>query len=253
MNRSSAPASRPRFAIEDGRAVHDDWLRDGLASGFIATFAMTVAMAAAYAIANTIGDAGGNALARWFAALTSNEMTENVGDIFAIGMILNLVMGLIWALIYARLVEPRLAGPGWKKGALFSLIPWFLSIVVFFPIAGIGIFGTGIDAGILPVLGNLILHLVFGIVLGTLYAMEAGEGPDRSRHDVEANRNSERTAALGMLAGAVLGFIGGWLVAPGLEDLANQPVIAFAGALSGAAIGMLIGSLVGMKVDDETS
>lgn len=253
MDRSSAPASRPQFAVTDDPAVHDDWLRDGLASGFIATFAMTVAMAAAYAIANAVGDSGGNALARWFAALTSNEMTNNVSDIFAIGMILNLVMGLIWALIYARLVEPRLEGPGWRKGALFALIPWFLSIVVFFPIAGIGIFGTGIDAGILPVLGNLILHLVFGIVLGTLYAMEVGDGTGRSRDDVQANHNSERTSALGMLAGVAVGFIGGWLVAPGMDDLASQPIIAFAGALSGAAIGMLIGSLVGLKVDDERS
>lgn len=250
MNRAPATASRQRF-VTPSHEVHDDWLRDGLASGFIATFAMTASMAAAYAIANTFGDAAGNTLARWFAALSSNDMTDNVGDIFALGMILNLVMGLVWALIYARLAEPRLEGPGWRKGALFSLIPWALSILVFFPIAGIGILGTEIDAGILPVLGNLILHLVFGIVLGTLYAMEVGKGANRSEHDLQANSNSERTASLGMLAGAVLGFIGGWLVAPGLDDIANQPVIAFAGALTGAAIGMLIGSLLGLKVDDE--
>jgi len=81
--------------------------------------------------------------------------------------------------------------------------------------------------------------------------MEVGKGANRSDHDLQANSNSERTSALGMLAGAVLGFIGGWLVAPGMDDIANQPVIAFAGALTGAAIGMLIGSLLGLKVDDE--
>jgi membrane associated rhomboid family serine protease len=54
-----------------------------------------------------------------------------------------------------------------------------------------------------------------------------------------------------MLAGGVLGFIGGWLVAPGMDNIANQPVIAFAGALSGAAIGMLIGSLLGLRLDDD--
>ncbi|MBA3377266.1 MAG: hypothetical protein H0T93_00130 [Chloroflexia bacterium] len=250
MNRAPASASPPRF-VTPSHEVHDDWVRDGLATGFIATFAMTVSMAAAYAVANTFGDASGNVIARWFAALSSNEMTDNVGDIFAFGMILNLIMGLVWALLYARLAEPRLEGPGWRKGALFSLIPWALSILVFFPIAGIGVLGTGIDAGILPVLGNLILHLVFGIVLGTLYAMEVGNGANQSRHDLQANSNSVRTSALGMLAGAALGFIGGWLVAPGMDNIANQPVIAFAGALSGAAIGMLIGSLLGLKVDDE--
>lgn len=240
-------ASPRRFVLRDDRAIRNDWLRDGLASGFIATFAMTASMAAAYALANTLGSAGGNTIERWFAALSSNEMTENVGDMFAIGMILNLVMGLVWALIYARFAEPRLTGLGWRRGALFSLIPWALSILVFFPIAGIGLFGAEIDAGLLPVLGNLILHLVFGAVLGTLYEMEGSS----EAHDQQANTNSERSAAIGMLTGGVLGFIGGWLVAPGMESIANQPVIAFAGALSGAAIGMLIGSLLGLKIDDD--
>lgn len=248
MDRASASAPSRRF-VSGNHAVRHDWLRDGLASGFIATFAMTVSMAVAYALANWFGSTGGNTVERWFAALSSNEMTESVNDIFAAGMILNLVMGLVWALIYARLAEPRLTGPGWRRGALFSLIPWALSILVFFPIAGIGLFGAGIDAGILPVLGNLILHLVFGIVLGTLYEMEGSN----DAHDRQANTNSERSAAFGMLIGAVVGFIGGWLVAPGIDDLANQPVVAFAGALSGAAIGMLIGSLLGLKVDDEHS
>lgn len=242
-----ASASPRRFGLRDDRAIRNDWLRDGLASGFIATFAMTASMAAAFAIANTLGNAGGNTIERWFAALSSNELTDNVGDVFAIGMMLNLVMGLVWALIYARFAEPRLTGPGWGRGALFALIPWALSILVFFPVAGIGILGTGVEAGILPVLGNLILHLVFGGVLGALYDMEGSS----DSHDRQANTNSERSAAIGMLTGGVLGFIGGWLVAPGMDNIANQPVIAFAGALSGAAIGMLIGSLLGLKVDDE--
>ncbi len=249
MDRVSASASPRRFDLRDDHAIRHDWLRDGLASGFIATFAMTASIAAAYALANTLGNAGGNTIERWFAALSSNAMTENVGDIFALGMILNLVMGLVWALVYARLAEPRLTGPGWRRGALFSLIPWALSILVVFPIAGIGLLGTGIDAGILPVLGNLVLHLVFGIVLGTMYEMEGSN----DAHDRQANTNSERSATFGMLIGAVAGFIGGWLIAPGIDDLANQTVVAFAGALSGAAIGMLIGSLLGLKVDDEKS
>ena len=250
MTQRPAAVSMDRYATAD-HAVHDDWLRDGLAAGFIATFAMTVSMAAAYGIANALGDPSGNVIARWFDALSSNEMTRNVGDIFAFGMILNLLMGLVWALIYARLAEPRLAGPGWRKGVFFALVPWLLSILVFFPIAGVGVLGSGVDAGILPVLGNLILHLVFGVVLGTLYAMEVGKGAYRSRHDLQANWNSERASALGMLAGAALGFIGGWLVAPGMDSIADQPIIAFAGALSGAAIGMLIGSMLGLKVDDD--
>ena len=228
-----------------------DWLRASIASGFIATFALTASLAIAYGIVNSLGDTSGNTIERWFAALSNNEMTETVSDMFAVGMVLNLFMGLIWAIIYARWFEPRLTGPGWRRGALFSLIPWLLSIVVFFPIAGIGIFGYQADAGILPVLGNLVLHLVFGVVLGFLYAMEIGSGIGSSQQDFQANTNSERAAAIGIILGGVLGFIGGWLLGPSMDDLASQPVIAFAGALSGAAVGMLIGSFLGLHLDDD--
>ena len=63
---------------------------------------------------------------------------------------------------------------------LFSIIPWFLSLVVFFPIVGAGFFGADLDAGPLPAIGNLILHLIYGAVLGSMYTV-----PDRSLADSE--------------------------------------------------------------------
>lgn len=224
-----------------------EWLRASLISGFVATFAMTVSMAIAYAVANGIGDEGGSRLERWFAALSANELTERIDEGFAVGMILNLVVGLVWAVIYAYGFEPRLSGPGWQRGALFALIPWIFSILVFFPIADLGVLGMDAGAGFLPALGNLVLHLVYGVVLGTMYGMESeGELADR-----QANDHSEQIAAVGLLLGAVLGGIGGWIVAPSLDGLAGTAVIAFAGALSGAAMGILIGSLLGLKIDEE--
>jgi hypothetical protein len=232
-------------------ALRFDWLRASIASGFIATFAMTVCMTVAYGIAKGVGDANGNAFQRQLEALSANELTRGVGDTFAIVMVLNLAMGLLWAMVYARWAEPRLTGPGWRRGAIFSLLPFVLSILVFFPIAGIGILGIDADAGILPVLGNLILHLVFGVVLGSLYAIDAWSGIG-SQHDAEANSNSERAAALGVMIGGVAGVIGGFALGPSLDDLAGAPVIALAGALTGAAIGMLIGSFLGLHLDDSS-
>lgn len=229
-----------------------DWLRASIASGFIATFAMTICLAIGYGFANSVGDTDGNTVERWLAALSTNELTENVGNSFFVGMVLNLAMGLLWAMIYARWAEPMLSGPGWRRGALYSLVPWLLSIVVFFPVAGVGLFGSDLDAGPLPVLGNLVLHLVYGITLGTLYAIEAGSGIGTAPHDLQANTNGERGASLGLALGAIVGLIGGWLVGPSLSDLAGEAVIAFAGALSGAAFGMLVGSFLGLKVDDLT-
>ncbi len=232
-------------------ALRFDWLRASIASGFIATFAMTVCLAIAYAIANGLGDANGNAIQRQLEALSANELTRGVGDTFAVGMVLNLAMGLLWAMVYARWVEPRLTGPGWRRGTMFSIIPFSLSILVFFPIAGIGILGIDANAGILPVLGNLILHLVYGAVLGTIYAIDARSGVG-SQRDTEANTNSERAAAFGVVIGGIAGVIVGFAVGPMFDELADGAVIALAGALTGAAIGMLIGSFLGLHLDESS-
>lgn len=241
-----------RSTIPEGKeTLRFDWLRASVASGFIATFSLTVALAAGYLFADATGQVDGNRLERWLAALARNDLTTEVGNRFAIGMVLNLGVGLLWAVLYARFAEPVLSGPGWKRGALFALLPWLLSVVVFFPIAGAGFLGSDLDAGPLPVLGNLVIHLVYGVMLGGLYAIEAGAGV---RNDTPTNRqassNGERGASLGLLIGAILGLIGGWIVGPSMNDLANEAVIAFAAALSGAAMGMLIGSVLGIKVDD---
>jgi len=244
----SLPIERPGGSTARP-ALRFDWVRASIASGFIATFAMTACMAVAYALANGLGDADGNAFQRQMHALSANELTSNLGDAFAIGMVLNLAMGLIWAVLYARLVEPRLTGPGWRRGVIFSILPFALSVLVFFPIAGIGVLGIDADAGALPVIGNLILHLVFGAVLGTLYAIDAQSGVGTNR-DAEANTNSERAAAFGVVIGGVAGVIVGFAMGPMFDTLAGAPVIALAGALTGAAIGMLIGSFLGLHLDD---
>lgn len=226
---------------------YPDWIRAGLLSGFIATFAMTCTLAIGYGIANLAGQASGNTLERWMFNLSENEITQSVGDRFLVVMIANLVFGLIWAMIYARFAEPVINGAGWRKGVAFSLIPWILSIVVFLPIAGAGFLGLDLDAGPLPVFGNLIIHLVFGLVLGSLYAIDVESGLEGTRSDRYAAVTAERGAAVGLAIGGLVGAVGGWLVAGELDRLADTPVIALAGALTGAAIGTMLGSLIGMS------
>ncbi|MDQ3411754.1 MAG: hypothetical protein M3509_06505, partial [Chloroflexota bacterium] len=143
------------------RARHDAWLTDGLLSGFLATFAMTVVLAAAYGVAAAIGRADGNTVEQWFFGLTNNLVTGMMGNQVALAIAANLAIGLVLAVIYAYLAEPMLGGPGWQRGMLFALVPWVLSILLFFPLIGGGVLGLGLMAGPLPILGNLILHLVY--------------------------------------------------------------------------------------------
>jgi hypothetical protein len=224
----------------------EGWLREGVIAGFVATFAMTVVLAAAYGLARAIGDEDGATIERWVWNLAHNPVTERPEDYPFIAIGLNLLIGLALGAIYARIGEPLLGGPGWRKGITFSLIPWIISIVAFLPIMGGGFLGMDVEAGPLPILGNLILHVVYGAILGGLYGLRLNAGLDDTPAEIEEARRSERGAALGVVAGVALGAFAGWLLSGQIEEISTTSTTTVVGALAGGAIGLLIGSIVGM-------
>ena len=237
-----------RLSIDSARgAPREDWLRAGVLAGFLATFVMTIALLAGYGLALGIGDAGGSVLQRWSWALVHNPVAERTADGVMLAIGANLVMGLILALAYARFIEPLLSGPGWWRGVRFALIPWLLSLALFLPLMGGGFFGIGVGGGPLPILGNLALHLVYGLVLGGMYALPAMGWLDDTRADRDNAAGAERGAAFGVALGLPAGFLIGWIIAPGFAGLASRPETAFGLALVGAAIGITIGSFAGMS------
>lgn len=229
----------------------EDWLRNSILSGFVATFAMTVIAAIAYAFARTVGDSHGGTFTRWLAGLTENRLTHRTQDALIVALAVNLAMGLVWAVIYGRYFERVIPGSPMRRGAIFSLLPWILSLVIFFPLTGVGFFGSGLGAGPLPTIGNLILHLVYGAVLGAMFAVEQYSGIEDTADERRNAERAERGAVLGIAGGGVIGLIVGILIGPSLDALANRPAIAIAGALAGAAIGILVGSFAAMTEQRE--
>lgn len=228
------------------RVRREDWLRDGVLSGFLATFAMTVVVAIAYGVATALGSEGGNRLEQWFWALANNPVTERTTDGVVAAIGLNLLMGLLLALVYTRFAEPLLSGPGGVRGMLFSLVPWLLSVVLVLPLLGGGVLGADIGAGPLPVFGNLVLHLIYGAALGSVYAIALDAGLDNTEAERANAAGAERGAAIGIVVGIVLGLIGGWLLGPSLDDLGSRTAVAVAGAMIGGASGIFAGSFMGM-------
>lgn len=224
----------------------EDWLRDSVISGFLATFAMTVVVAAAYGFSRSLGDEDGSTVERWLWGLSHNPIINSTDDQVVLAIALNLLMGMVLALVYGAVVEPALSGPGWKKGILFSLVPFILSVVAFFPVMGGGFLGSEIDAGPLPVLGNLILHLVYGAVLGSVYGIALESGLDDTDAERANAAAAERGTAIGGLIGLALGALAGWIIGPSLDSLGTRNAIALGGAMIGAAIGAMAGSMLGM-------
>lgn len=239
-----------RAREDSGRFV--GWLPLGLLSGFVATGIMTGAFLLGYAISALFAsDAeGANQLQIWFSSLIENTITDVAVGNLAVAIGLHVVAGLAWAVVYTAFVEPRLSGTGLQRGVKFSLVPWLLSIIVFFPLAGAGFLGFGLDAGPLPILGNLILHIVYGAALGKTYESNAvwdEPGREVASQNIQILEVAQATMAIGIVPGLVAGLIIGLLlstvVAPDLDTL----MAGVLGALVGSAAGVWIGSLSGLS------
>ena len=225
----------------------EDWLRAGVLAGFLGTFAMSIVLVAAYGLSSAVGNPDGNVVQRWFWALEHNPVAQRTTDGVVLAIGANLAMGLLLALAYARYAEPRLSGPSWWKGMQFALVPWLLSLILFLPLMGGGLLGMDVGAGPLPILGNLILHLVYGAVLGITYAEAAEDWLDDTDVDRGNAAFAERGAAVGLVAGLFPGLVLGWFIAPTFHDLVGRAASAVGVAFIGAAIGLAIGSFVGMS------
>jgi len=237
-----------------GRAIAASTLALALLAGFVASVAMVLAFAIAFAAALVFGRLPVPILASWFQGLTNNPLIDTAGPNLYAATAVFFVGGLIWALIYGLFFEPRLRGSGWLRGVRFALIPWIISLVVFMPLVGGGILGINLGAGPLPIVGNLVLHVVYGAILGAVYGT-AESVFDRPLHqgrseDLLAGRIAELGAArglgIGLALGVVVGVIGAALMPQftGMQGGNLNPLaMVVAVGLTGAAFGGFVGSL----------
>jgi hypothetical protein len=232
---------------------HLGWVSRAVVSGFLGSIAAALVLLAAYGFASATGSTSPNAnvFSAWMWALANNPATRLVASIHLVQAAgLHLVAGVIWAAIYAALVEPVLQGPGWRKGLLFAIVPCLFSLLVFMPAIGAGIFGVNVPAGPLPALGSVLFHAVYGFVLGETYALAEGEGllggVDSPRAKVFTR--IERDIAVGIVLGAVLGaLIGLGLAAVGIEQGSDATLLsATGGATEGAIAGWVVGTFIGL-------
>jgi hypothetical protein len=220
---------------------------DAIVAGFVATAVAGFALFCGYGLALEFGDSRDGTLGAWLVALTSNRATLITADALGSALLLHVGIGLVLALFYARIAEPRLSGAGWQRGAFFSLLPWTLSLLVFLPLLGGGVLGVGFGAGPLPIVGNLFANLVYGLTLGWLYDRARLELRDEDPESALANMGAERGMAIGVLVGAAVGgalaYAGAQLGLAGAHPSLGMAI--FEGVALGATGGVLIGSYLG--------
>ena len=84
------------------------------------------------------------------------------------GWIVHLVMGIALAMVYAGFLADRLSGPPTVRGAVFGVIVFVAAQTIFMPLVGAGFFARG-DTELL--IGSLIGHIVYGLVVGWIYGL----------------------------------------------------------------------------------
>lgn len=75
---------------------------------------------------------------------------------------------VLWGSLYA-LVNDKLPGPHWARGAIFATGAWLVMMIMLMPMAGAGLFGLGL--GMMAPIATLMLHWVYGAVLGAVYGV----------------------------------------------------------------------------------
>lgn len=107
--------------------------------------------------------------------MPSMNIGKMLGDFMGIGeaagWIAHFIIGTVLALMYAYLFASRLPGNRIVRGALYSLIPWFVSQVMVNPMMGAGLFASNTPAPMLMVAGSLMGHLAYGAVVGGVYGL----------------------------------------------------------------------------------
>ncbi len=84
----------------------------------------------------------------------------------AAGWVVDVLLGVIFALVYAGVLDRKLPGSPVVRGLIFGVLIFIVAQLVFAPLTGSGLFSNG---DIVLLLGGLLGHLVYGSVVGYVY------------------------------------------------------------------------------------
>jgi hypothetical protein len=134
-----------------------------------------------------------------------------------------------------------------------------VSLFALLPAAAVNMLDWALSAGPLVPLGNLVLHLIYGFVLGQLYDPAADApavGEDLVYEEPlerSAVAHSEDFGAAGILVGGVIGAAVGSALAvvlpptlPNVDFGGWSVALAVGGILAGGAVGGIVGSFAGL-------
>ena len=104
-----------------------------------------------------------------FAELDVITLIDRLGSIGRAGAWADhfIVGVLLWGPLFAAFDATTSNRPRWQKGLMFAVFAWLAMMLIFMPVVGAGLFGW--QSGFVVPVGMLILHLLYGAVLGIVF------------------------------------------------------------------------------------
>ena len=99
---------------------------------------------------------------------TDNPMIEMP---YMMGWVMHFIIGIVITWVYAAFLIDRLPSDGWKRGMIYSLIPWAAMNFMAMPMMGMGVF----SGGTMAIMGGIVAHFAYGGVMGAIYTGETAE------------------------------------------------------------------------------
>lgn len=132
-----------------------------IGKGLLAGLVSTIVLSALMVMKSMMGIMPQLDIAKMIAAMMGSPDTPMIGwaGHFMIGIV---VYGGAIALL-----DHRLPGSHTVRGVILGAIGWLIMMIVLMPMAGAGLFGM--NMGIMAPMMTLVLHLIFGGVLGGTY------------------------------------------------------------------------------------
>jgi Family of unknown function (DUF6789) len=105
-------------------------------------------------------------------------LAGKMGESLAMGWAAHFMIGVIgYGLAYALLFSELPFGNHTTRGIVLGITGWLVMMVAVMPMMGAGLFGLSLPSGMMVPVATLMLHAVFGAVLGYVYgiALRSGE------------------------------------------------------------------------------
>lgn len=101
-------------------------------------------------------------------------LAGQMGGSLAMGWIAHFVIGaILYGLAFANLRGTLPGGSDVVKGIVLGIVGWLIMMIVVMPMMGAGLFAM--NMGMMATVATLVLHIIFGLVLGLTYG-KVGSG-----------------------------------------------------------------------------